>query len=72
MNSVCELFEGTQESDWESRSILQMEDRFKSGGIGESEKVYMRLYPNRWDLVNHNREYRQVVILRLSGLRPKL
>ncbi len=25
-----------------------------SVGIGESEIVYMDLYPNQWDLVNHN------------------
>jgi len=34
---------------------LKMEARFGSVGIGESESVYMDLYPNRWVLVNHIR-----------------
>ena len=29
-----------------------MDNRFRSGGIGESETVYMYLYPNHGDLVN--------------------
>jgi hypothetical protein len=36
MNSVCGLFEGTQESDWESESILEMEDPFRSNSTGKS------------------------------------
>ena len=30
---------------------LKMENRFSSGGIGETVIVSMKLYPNRWDLV---------------------
>jgi hypothetical protein len=32
---------------------IRLENRFRSGGIGELEIVYMHLYPNRMDLVNH-------------------
>jgi len=39
-------------SDEKSDSIPIKENRFRSFGIGESEIVYMHLYPNRWDLVN--------------------
>jgi hypothetical protein len=37
---------------WESDLILQIENRFRPFGLGDSEVVYMDLYPNRWDLVN--------------------
>ena len=46
------LFEGTQKSDWESDSILEMNDCFRSSGIGESELVYIDLYRNYGGLVN--------------------
>jgi len=41
-----------QKSDGKYSSIMKMEKRIRSGGIGESEIVYMNLYPNRWGLVN--------------------
>ena len=37
MNLSNGIIQDTQKSDWESESILQMEDRFRSGGIGKSE-----------------------------------
>jgi hypothetical protein len=46
INSICGLFEGTQKSDGESDSILNIDNHFRSGGIGESEIAYMDLYPN--------------------------
>ena len=49
-------------SEEKSDVILEMENRFRPVGLGSSEIIYMHLYPNRWDFVNHNREYRQVVI----------
>jgi hypothetical protein len=39
-------------SDEKSDSISEMESLFNSGGIGDSEIVYMDLYPNQWVLVN--------------------
>jgi len=48
--------------DEKQDSTQQIENRFRSGGIGESEIVYTHLYPNRWYLVNHNREYWRVLI----------
>ena len=57
MNSVCGIFEGAQKSDEKSDSILEMENRFRSDGIGESEMVYVYLYPNQWDLVNQIEDY---------------
>ncbi len=44
------------ESDEKPGSVLYIENRFRSAGIGDSEIVYMHLYPNRWALVKHNRE----------------
>jgi hypothetical protein len=41
---------------------MKMDNRFRSGGIGELEIVSMDLYPNRWDFVKHNRGFRRVVI----------
>ena len=41
---------------WEIRSILEMEHRFRSNGIGKSETVYTHLYPNQWGLVNQNED----------------
>ena len=41
-----------KKSDEKSDSILEIEYRFRSVEIGESEIAYMNLYPNRWDLVN--------------------
>ncbi len=38
------------ESDEKPGSIQYMENRFRSAGIGESEIVYMHVYPNRWAL----------------------
>ena len=35
------------ESDEKPGSILLLENRFRSAGIGESEIVYMLVYPNR-------------------------
>ena len=32
--------------------MQQLENRFKSDGIGESEIAYAHLYPSRWVLVN--------------------
>ena len=32
--------------------MQKIENRFRSGGIGNSEIVNTHLYPNRWDLVN--------------------
>jgi hypothetical protein len=32
--------------------ILKMENHFRSGGIGNSEIIYVNLYPNQWGLVN--------------------
>ena len=43
------------ESDEKPGSILYMENRFKSAGIGESE-IFIHLYPNRLVFVKHNRE----------------
>ena len=43
MNSVCELFEGAEESDGKSDSILKIENRFGSVGPGESEMDYTHL-----------------------------
>ena len=51
-------------SDRDSDPIMQMENHFRSSGIGKSKKIYLHLYPFRWDLVNHNRDYRQLVIYR--------
>jgi hypothetical protein len=31
--------------------ILEMENRYSSVGIGNSEIGYVDVYPNRWDLV---------------------
>ncbi len=45
------------EPDDKPGSIQQMENRFRSAGIGESE-IVIHLYPKRWTLVKHNREYR--------------
>jgi len=45
------------ESDEKPGSILYMENRFKSGGIRESEIVYMNVYPNLWALVNQIEEF---------------
>ncbi len=50
------------ESDEKPDSFLEVENRFRSAGIGESEIVYMNVYPNRWVLVKYNRELRQLVI----------
>ena len=33
-------------------SILKMDNRFGSVGMGSSEIIYRFLYPNRWGLVN--------------------
>ena len=41
---------------------MKMDNRFRSGGIGELEIVSMDFYPNRWDFVKHNRGFRRVVI----------
>ena len=38
--------------DGKSDPNLEVENRFRSIGIGESIMFYMHLYPNRWDLVN--------------------
>jgi hypothetical protein len=35
-------------SDEQQDSIQKLENRFGSGGMGESEIVYVDLYPNRW------------------------
>jgi hypothetical protein len=43
-----EIFEGDQKSDEKSDSILEMENRFRSVGMGASEIGYIDLYPNRW------------------------
>mgnify|MGYP000557045138 CR=1 FL=1 len=59
---MCELYEGAQKSDVKSDSIMLMENRFGSVGKGESEIIYMHLYPSRWDLVNHYPGFWQVVI----------
>jgi len=40
------------ESDEKPVSILYLENRFRSAGIGESEIVFIHLYPNQWALVN--------------------
>ncbi len=47
-------FGGVQKSDEKSVSILEMKNRFRLAGMGKSGIVYMYLYPNLWDLVNHN------------------
>ena len=41
-----------QKPDEKSDSILKTENRFRSGGIGESELI-IHLYPDRSDLVKH-------------------
>jgi hypothetical protein len=41
-------------SDEKYSSILQMENRFRSAGIGESG-IVIHLYLNVWNLVKHNR-----------------
>ena len=43
------------ESDEKPGSVLYIENRFKSVGIGESE-IVIHLYTNRWALVKQNRE----------------
>ena len=43
-------------------SILKMEYRFRSDGMGESGLYELFLYPDRWGLVNHYLGFRQVVI----------
>ena len=40
-------FGGAQKSGEKEDSILKMENRYGSGGIRESEIVWMRLYPNQ-------------------------
>ena len=49
--------EGAQESGEKSGPILQFEVSSKSDVAGESEIVWMRLYPNQWGLVNNNRGF---------------
>jgi len=49
-------------SDEQQYSILRMENRFRSGGIGKLKKIYAHLYQNRWISVNHYRGFRLVVI----------
>ena len=39
MNLIYEIFEGNQESDWESESVLEIEVRSISVGTGESEMI---------------------------------
>jgi hypothetical protein len=46
------IIDRNQISDEKQDSILQIEKRFRSGGLGKSEIGYIDLYPNRWDLVN--------------------
>jgi hypothetical protein len=41
-----------QKPDEKSDSILEMENHFRSVGMGGSEIVYIDLYPNKWVLVN--------------------
>jgi len=41
---------------WELYPILQMKNRFRSAGIGESGIIYIYLYPNQWALVKYNQE----------------
>jgi len=45
------------ESEEKPSSVLYMENRFRPAGIGESEIVYMYLYPNRWGFVNQFEHY---------------
>jgi hypothetical protein len=42
-----------RKSDEKSDSILEMEHRFRSGGIGKQKMIYAHLYQNQWFLVNH-------------------
>ena len=46
------MFQRAQKSEVKPDSILEIEKRFRSGEIGDSEALYIDLYPNRWDLVN--------------------
>jgi hypothetical protein len=39
-------------SDEQQESIQRIQNRFRSGEIGDSEIVYVHLYTNRWGLVN--------------------
>jgi hypothetical protein len=68
MNSVCGLFKGTQKPDEKSDSILEMDNRFRSGGIGKLIMFYALLYQNRWILVKLKQKNRQIVIY-LDGLK---
>jgi len=43
-------------SDEQQDSIQQIDNRFRSNRMGESETVYMHLYPIRWGLVNQIEE----------------
>ena len=52
MNIGGGIFEGAQKSDEKSDSILEMERRFRSGGIEELEIIYKNLYPNSCGKVN--------------------
>jgi hypothetical protein len=42
-----------QESDEKPDSILEMEYRFMSGGIGKMKMIYANLYQNQWISVNN-------------------
>jgi hypothetical protein len=42
-----------------------MEHCLRSGGIGEPEIVWMRLYPNQWGLVNNYRDSETGDILKI-------
>jgi hypothetical protein len=46
MSSICELPKGPQKPHGNRIQFLEMNNRIKSGGIGELEMIYMDSYPN--------------------------
>ena len=54
MGLVCEIFEKSQKSDQKSESCLEMQDRFKSMGKGNSEIWQEHIYSIRLVFVNQN------------------
>jgi hypothetical protein len=51
-----------QKPDVKSDSIPEMDNRFRSGGVGKSKVIYAYLYQNPWISVNHYCGFRQEVI----------
>jgi len=66
------IIQRNTKSDEESDSILEMEKRFRSGGIGKSKMIHWHLYQNRWVSVNHNRSFQRAVFYCIKDLEKYL